>query len=242
MTKTLIQAALLAAATIAAPAAPAFAQTEAAQPALSEAALRFGALYVPVELSIDSAIAGFNKEFEPAMRADANVVALEQRFPGLIDAAGTAGRGAMERVLRARLPETQRRVAALAATQLTPSELDVANAYLASPAGQRLQRVMAETANPSALTQAARETGETPKLDGQQIMAMVNPAVLSRLSQEDLAALIQFSATPAGKKFNAAGGPFADMVASEMNLMIETMKPDIEQAVVAAIGAHLGQK
>lgn len=242
MTKTLIQAALLAAATIALPAAPAVAQAEAAQPALSEAALRFGTLFVPIELSLDSAIAGFDKEFEPAMRADANVVALEQRFPGLIDAAGKAGRGAMERVLRARLPETQRRVAALAATRLTPGELDATNTYLASPAGQRLQRVMAETANGSALTQTIRETGEIPQLDGQQIMAMVDPAALSRLSKEDLSALIQFSASPAGKKFNAAGGPFAEMVASEMNLMIETMKPDIEQAVVAAIGAHLGQK
>lgn len=242
MIKTPMIAALLAAAAISAPANAFFGQTDATQPALSEAALRFGVLYVPVELSLDSAIAGFNKEFEPAMRADANVVALDQRFPGLIDAAGKAGRGAMEKAMRARLPETQRRIAALAATRLTASELDVANAYLASPAGQRLQRVMAETANGSALTQTIRETGEIPHLDGQQIMAMVDPAALSRLSKEDLAALIQFSASPAGKKFNAAGGPFAEMVASEMNLMIETMKPDIEQAVVAAIGAHLGRK
>ncbi|MBA4748154.1 MAG: hypothetical protein H2056_05525 [Sphingopyxis sp.] len=242
MIKTPMIAALLAAAAISAPAAPAFAQTDAAQPALSEAALRFGALYVPVDLGIESAIVNFDKEFGPAVRADPNVVALDQRFPGLIDAASKAGRGTMERILRARLPEAQRRVAAFAAARLTPAELDVANAYLASPAGQELQRVMAETADASALAQAARETGEPPKLDGQQLMAMVDPAILTRLSKPSLAALIEFSATPAGKKFNTSGGAFAQMVASEMNILIELMKPDIEQAVVGAITAHLGQK
>ena len=239
MTKKIILAALLAASTSLAPATPALAQTEAG--ALSPAAQRFGTLFVPTDLSIETAVAGFNKEFEPAMRADTNVVALDQRFPGLIEVASNAGRSTMERVLRARIPETQRRVGALAATRLTSAELDVANAYLGSPAGQRLQRVMAETADGSALTQTIRETGEIPQLDGQQIMAMVNPAALARLTKEDLTALIQFSASPAGRKFDAAGGPFAELVASEMNVMIEAMKPEIEQAVTAAIMAHLGR-
>lgn len=240
MSKKLLLAASLAASSVFLPAPVALAQTEAG--ALSPAAQRFGTLFVPTELSIETAVAGFNKEFEPAMRADANVVALDQRFPGLIEVAGNAGRSTMERVLRARIPETQRRVGALAATRLSPAELDVTNAYLGSPAGQRLQRIMAETADGSALTQTIRDTGEIPQMDGKQVMAMVNPAALSRLSKEDLSALIQFSASPAGRKFDAAGGPFAELVASEMNVMIEAMKPEIEQAVTTAIMAHLGRK
>lgn len=242
MTKTLIHAALLAAAAATIPAAPALAQTEAASTALSASAQRFGALYVPMDLSLESAIAGFDKEFEPAIRADANVVALDQRFPGLIAAAGKAGRDAMTNAMRRELPATQQRVAALAGARFTLSELNVINAYLASPDGQKLQRVMAETADGSALSKEMRETGGVPQLDGQKLLAMVNPAALGRLSKSELAALIKFSASPAGRKFDTTGAEFAELVAAEMNNIIAAMKPDIEQAVVGAITAHLGQK
>jgi hypothetical protein len=242
MTKTLIHAALLAAAAIAIPAAPALAQTEAASTALSASAQRFGALYVPMDLSLESAIAGFDKEFEPAIRADANVVALDQRFPGLIDVAGKAGRDAMTNAMRRELPATQQRVAALAGARFTLAELDAINAYLASPEGQTLQRVMAETADGSALSKEMRETGEVPQLDGQKLLAMVNPAALGRLNKAELASLIKFSASPAGRKLDATGGELAELVAAEMNTIIAAMKPDIEQAVVGAITAHLGRK
>jgi hypothetical protein len=242
MTKTLIHAALLATACLIAPTAPALAQTEAASTALSASAQRFGALYVPIDLSLESAIAGFNKEFEPAIRADANVVALDQRFPGLIDVAGKAGRNAMESAMRRELPATQQRIAALAGARFTIEELDAINAYLASPEGQKLQRVMAETADGSALSNEMRATGEVPQLDGAKLLAMVNPAALGRLNKAELASLIKFSASPAGRKFDATGGELAELVASEMNNIIAAMKPDIEQAVVGAITAHLGKK
>lgn len=242
MTKTLIHAALLATAMVAAPATPALAQTEAASTAPSASAQRFGALYVPIDLSLESAIAGFNKEFEPAIRADPNVVALDQRFPGLIDVAGKAGRDAMEGAMRRELPATQQRIAALAGARFTTAELDTINAYLASPEGQKLQRVMAETVDGSALSQEMRATGEVPQLDGQKLLAMINPAALGRLNKAELASLIKFSASPAGRKFDATGSELAELVASEMNNIIAAMKPDIEQAVVAAITAHLGQK
>ena len=242
MTKTLIHAALLATAMIAAPNASALTQTEAASAALSASAQRFGALYVPIDLSLESAIAGFNKEFEPAIRADPNVVALDQRFPGLIDVAGKAGRDAMEGAMRRELPATQQRIAALAGARFTTAELDTINAYLASPEGQKLQRVMAETVDGSALSQEMRATGEVPQLDGQKLLAMINPAALGRLNKAELASLIKFSASPAGRKFDATGSELAELVASEMNNIIAAMKPDIEQAVVAAITAHLGQK
>lgn len=242
MTKTLIHAALLATSAVAVSAAPALAQTEAAATALSESAQRFGALYVPIDLSLETAIAGFNKEFEPAIRADANVVALDQRFPGLIDVAGKAGREAMARTMRRELPATQQRIAALAGARFTVAELDSINAYFASASGQRLQRVVAETADGSALSAEMRETGNVPELNGAKLLAMVNPAALSRLSNDEMASLIKFSVSPAGRKFDAAGGEFAELVAAEMNNIITTMQPDIEQAVVGAITAHLGQK
>lgn len=242
MTRRLLSVAMLAAAAVGVSAAPAWGQTQAATTALSESAQRFGALYVPIDLSLEAAIAGFDKEFEPAIRADANVVALDQRFPGLIDAAGKAGRDAMTRTMRRELPATQQRVAALAGARFTLAELDGINAYLASSSGQRLQRVMAETADGSALSAEMRETGNTPELDGTKLLAMVNPAALGRLTKDELASLIQFSASPAGRKFDATGGELAELVAAEMNNIIAAMKPDIEQAVVGAITAHLGQK
>lgn len=242
MTKTLIHAALLATSAIAVSAASAWAQTEAATSTLSESAQRFGALYVPIDLSLETAITGFNKEFEPAIRADPNVVALDQRFPGLIDVAGKAGRDAMTQAMRRELPATQQRIAALASARFTVAELDSINAYFASASGQRLQRVVAETADASALTAEMRETGKAPDLNGAKLLAMVNPAVLGRLSNDELASLIKFSGSPAGRKFDATGGELAELVAAEMNNIIAAMKPDIEQAVVGAITAHLGQK
>lgn len=242
MTKTLIHAALLATSAIAVSAAPASAQTEAAATTLSESAQRFGALYVPIDLSLETAIAGFNKEFEPAIRADPNVVALDQRFPGLIDVAGKAGRDAMAQVMRRQLPATQQRIAALANARFTIAELEVINAYFASAAGQRLQRVVAATADGSALTAEMRQTGSVPELNGAKLLAMVDPSVLGRLSNDELASLIKFSASPAGRKFDATGGELAELVAAEMNNIIASMQSDIEQAVVGAITAHLGQK
>ena len=242
MTKTLIHAALLATAMLAAPIMPAFAQTEAASTALSASAQRFGTLYVPIDLSLETAVAGFNAEFEPAIRADANVVMLDQRFPGLIDVAGKAGREAMTQAMRRELPATQQRVAALAGARMTIAELDGINEYLASANGRKLQRVMAESADGSALSKEMRATGEVPQLDGAKLLAMVDPRALNRLNKDELASLIKFSASPAGRKLDATGGELAQLVAAEMNNIITAMKPDIEQAVVAAITAHLGRK
>ena len=242
MTKTLIHSALLATAMLAAPTMPAFAQTEAASTALSASAQRFGTLYVPIDLSLETAVAGFNAEFEPAIRADANVVMLDQRFPGLIDVAGKAGREAMTQAMRRELPATQQRVAALAGARMTIAELDGINEYLASANGRKLQRVMAESADGSALSKEMRATGEVPQLDGAKLLAMVDPRALNRLNKDELASLIKFSASPAGRKLDATGGELAELVAAEMNNIITAMKPDIEQAVVAAITAHLGRK
>lgn len=215
---------------------------KAATPAVSAAALRFGELYVPLDLGLETAVTGFNREFEPVVRRDPNITALDQRHPGLIDAVGAAGRDTLVKAMRRELPGVQKRFAAFAATQMSDSELESANAYLGSPAGRNLQRAMAETADMSALRKEMAATGGVPKIDGDKLLAMMNPAALERLSKDDLATLIKFSATPAGKKFNASGGVFAERVASEMNGIIARIQPDIEQAVVAAITAHIGKK
>lgn len=216
--------------------------SDTASPAVSAAAKRFGELYVPLDLGLESAVTGFDREFEPVIRRDPNVTALDQRYPGLIAAVGAAGRKTLVEAMRRELPGVQKRFAAFAATQMSDSELESANAYLASSAGRNLQRAMAETADTSGLRKEMAATGGVPQLDGDKLLAMMNPAALARLSKEDLTALIQFSATPAGKKFNASGGVFADRVASEMNGIIARIQPDIEQAVVTAITAHIGKK
>lgn len=219
-------------------AAPAAAQNSTAT-APSAEAQRFGTLYLPIELSLESAIAGFNKEFEPAIRADANVVALEKAKPGLIDAAGNAGRDAMTRIMRRDLPAAQERIAAFAAANLTNAELAQINQFYASGAGTRLQQLVAANADTSGLAEQTRDTGSIPKLEGGQLLAMIDPTVITKLSKEDLAALLKFGATPAGRKMNGLTKPLADLVAGEMNNIVTAMTPEIEKAVVAAITRHL---
>jgi|GEM_PF-5919190 len=243
MIRTLLKLSLLAAtAAMAIPAAPVLVQTATAATPLSEAAQRFGTLYVPVDLTVETAITGFDKEFEPSIRANANMVALVKANPGLIEAAGEAGRKAMADSLRRALPATQQRVAALAAARMTNAEIEDYSAYLSSSAGMKLQRAIAETADTSTLAQEMRATGEIPRFDGEKLLAMVNPAALGRLDKDELASLIKFSASPTGRKIDAVGAEFAELVATEMNAIILAMKPDVVQAVVTAMSAHLGRK
>jgi hypothetical protein len=219
-------------------AAPALAQNSMAT-APSAEAQRFSVLYMPIELSLESAIAGFNKEFEPAISADANVVALEKSKPGLIAAAGNAGRNAMTRIMRRDLPAAQEQIAAYAAANMTSTELSQINSFFESGAGMRLQQLIAANADTSGIAEQTRDTGAIPKLEGGQLLAMVDPALITKLSKEDLAALLKFGTTQGGRKLDALSKPLADLVAAEMNKIVSEMTPEIEKSVIEAITQHL---
>lgn len=231
--------------TLALVAAPIVAVPAAAQNAVeatpSAAALEFSRLYMPVDLSIEGAVDGFNKEFSPAISADANVAALDKAKPGLIDAAGKAARDTMVTAMQRDIPAAQQAIASFANANFSAAELTEINAYMASETGQRVQRVLMAEVDTAAIANEVKETGEMPKLDGATVMGMIDPSFITKLSQAEIADLMRFGATPTGRKFNGQVAQLSDLVASEMNKIVEGMKPDLEKAIIAAFSKHLGQ-
>lgn len=221
-------------------AVPAAAQNSA-QPAPSAAAQQFSKLYMPAELSIEGAVEGFNKEFFPAISADPNVAALDKAKPGLIAAAGKAARDTMITAMQRDIPAAQQAIASFASASFSPAELGEINAFMASATGQRVQKLALAEVDTAAIAQEAKEAGDMPALDGAKLMAMVNPNFLAKLSKEEIADLMRFGATPAGRKFDTQVSQLSELVASEMNKIVEAMKPELEKAIIGAFSSHLGQ-
>jgi hypothetical protein len=214
---------------------------QAAEEALSAEAAEFGRLYIPAELGIESAMAAFDAEFYGQMNAEPQVVAMDKQFPGLIKAAGDAARAILLTAMTEGLPRAQANMGRYVQSRFTKAELQDVNTYLASPAGQRFLQMAADSADTSKLSEKFESSGGDVSLSGEDLTGMLSPAMLTKLSAEDRSALMKFSFTPGGRKLNGMGAELASAVATEMNMITQTMKPKIETAVTEAIINHVSK-
>ncbi|NJS13914.1 MAG: DUF2059 domain-containing protein [Sphingopyxis sp.] len=219
---------------------PAWAQ-EVSQAAPSPAAKEFGAIYVPIDLTVEASVIGFKKSFELTVRDNPGIAQLEKSKPGVIAAASAAGQKAVSNVLRRTVPDIQKKLAAFGAASFTEAELSEINAYYSTDAGARIQRLVAENVNVSALVENMKRTGNIPDLSGKDLIDSVDSKVVTKISDDDLLGLMKFNTTVGGRKLSMLAVPLADLVATEMNQAVNASMPEIQQAVFAAISAHMGK-
>lgn len=127
------------------------APVEADSAARKAAADSLARILYPEGQQIAAAERMVDKDMGAAFRSDADFLALEKEFPGLIEAVLNEVKPALARFTRNRLPEYHQRVAALLASHFSTPELeDIAKFYL-TPTGQKIVRGMHENATGGAM-------------------------------------------------------------------------------------------
>lgn len=224
---------------LAAPMALAVAPMAAQAQSVSAEASTFSQLYMPADVAMDSALAGFDSEIGKSLSADPEFQAMEARYPGLGAVVSNAARGVLIETVQTQLPGVQTRLAALADSLFTPAELRDINAFMGSTEGRNAMLALASTADSSGFTEKLRASGKM-EMTADDFLGMVDPSALTKLTKAEQEALIRFSISPAGRQMDAQTATLAQFIAAEMTALMQGMQQPIQQAVSTAIVAHIG--
>lgn len=224
---------------LAAPLALVTAPVVAQAQSVSTEAAAFSELYMPADVAMESALAGFDAEIGKSLSADPQFQAMEARYPGLGAVVSNAARGVLIETVETKLPGVQQRLAVLADGTFTGPELRAINAFMGSPEGRNAMNVIASSASADAYSEKLRASGKL-EMSADDLLGMMDPGALSKLSDAERDALLRFSASPAGRKLDSQTGALAGFVASEMTTLMQGMQQPIQEAVSMAIIAHIG--
>ena len=235
MIKTISTALVLAlAAPVALVAAPVAEQAQS----VSAEAKEFSLLYMPADVAMESALAGFDAEIGKSLSSDPEFQKMEATYPGIAAVVANAARGVLINTIETKLPGVQERLAVFADSKFTGPELRAINAFMNSPEGRSSMAVIASGANSDAYSDKLRATGKL-EMSASDLLGMMDPGALAKLSDAERAALVKFSLSPAGRKLDSQTGALASFVASEMTTLMQAMQLPIQEAVSTAIIAHI---
>ncbi|MDJ0278431.1 hypothetical protein QLH51_16660 [Sphingomonas sp. 2R-10] len=221
-----VLALLLVQAPAAAPAPPA---SPAATATLSAEARAFGEAYVPAEATTRAAVASFRTEGARALAQQPMLVTIEQRNPGTRAKLLDIGATVVERNYRERLPGMQQRIAAVAAANLSAADLRDVTRFLLSPTGQAAQNAVAANVDTAKIAAAAKTNGALTTNDLTGSMNLVGS--LQAMTPAQIGELAKFSATPAGRRFQAVVPKLQAAVTDETN--------KLAQAITSAVGRSI---
>ncbi len=124
---------------------------------------------------------------------------MERNYPGILDEIATAILPIINKSMQQRLPELQRRQAALYAQNLDAAELDYLIKFYTSSTGQKMIQIMLANVKSEAMIAEAssnpdsRVSGEAALKDVQATV----PAIMNAMTPEDKRALVEFSLSSA---------------------------------------------
>lgn len=211
-----------------APAAPA--ASPAVTATVSAEARAFGEAYVPAEATTRAAVASFRTEGARALAQQPALVAIEQRNPGTRAKLLDVGATVVERSYRERLPGMQQRIGAVAAANLSAADLRDVTRFLLSPTGQAVQNAVAANIDTAKIAAAAQAKGEFTTNDLTGSMNLVGS--LQAMTPEQIGELAKFSATPAGRRFQAVVPKLQAVVTEETNKLAQAITPAVGQSIM----------
>lgn len=178
-------------------------------PATRNLASAFADLYVPDALTRDVARRTFETNIRANFLANPGNAAVEQRYPGALNAGVAAGIVELNAAYDDLLPRLRAKAAGVAAARLTARDLDAINRFYQSPVGQKSLR----------LGVIDRKAEDAP----------------DPYFQDEYKEVRAFFASAAGRHFIAARPAIDAAMDLEQNSRIDARLPAIQTAVTKAI-------
>lgn len=228
--------------------APAFAQTadapdstDAAARPNDERALELATLLSDRDLMMAGAARSYASGFRQIALADPATVALDEAYPGLIDRLIEVSQPVVLGQMERRLPELWRRQAELFAAELTPSEIEDAIAFYASPAGRKMMTALGEHYDEGPLMDDMMENPDY-KISGEALTAGIAgaiPGIIREMDAGELRALFAFSRQPVFAKVKELGPRSQAINATWANEQTEEAQAEIDALMAKTIDNHL---
>ncbi|NJM49694.1 MAG: hypothetical protein HC843_01345 [Sphingomonadales bacterium] len=231
---------------------PAMAQSEAIVAAPSQDSEKaellqtFASLYLAEDVTMASSLKAHDVQFLRAAKADAASVALDKQYPGIIDAAMAASRGATEASLRETMPLIKNEIAAFMDPIFTTSEVKAINAFYMSDEGKRLMRGMLDNLDTNKLADGMKERvlkdDDSGLLDKDELIAEAGTAAMKSMDAAIITALVKFNNTKSGSKFNAQANDLAAVMTDSMNNAMKTVAEKAQVATMTAVQQFMNDK
>lgn len=211
------------------PIAPAIAQSRS---------VSLAGLYIQEDWMLEQATGMFENSFLAGFKgSDAD--RMEAQFPGMRDAALTAGRRTFVASYRAAVPGWKDNLSSFFADRFTPAEIDALVSFYQSDAGKKAVIAMTTDMNTDDLTRRAIAEGDGVKVQADDATTMLNMGNLGTLDQTELKAMMTFGMSPAGRKFQRLGPELQALLVKDVNQTMQAIQPDTQSAVVEAVSGHI---
>lgn len=235
--------AIVAALLIAAPSvaiAPLDQASRAAQATASQS-LVLAELMSPRDMLVDMEVREFDKHFVPSMRANAEMKALDDQYPGLFEAMHKASRGLVAEATGRSAQKIHAAVARLIETSFTSADVAELTDFYRSPVGLKTLRQMAAAADAGQVYQQAVNDGDFTLTQDQisvQIQESARKAAQT-FSPNEQTEMMLFMAKPSFGKLAKAQPQIRKILADEFNAPDPDFDRQVEQAMATAIEQHI---
>lgn len=196
-------------------------------------------LFAPSALMLEQTGANFDRSFKATLANNAQIAAMEQKHPGLLDALSSTARDVVLKGMEAGLPDLHRQIADLISNDFDGVEQRQLYDFMVSPTGRRMVALGAQVYNRDKLRAGAIDSDGKPALTADKLAGAIDPNFMDRVSSADLAVLAAFSATPGGQKMVAVQPKLQAVTAAWINTLIAAQNDKIEAAVSDRVQSFL---
>lgn len=215
---------------------------ESAAAPVSEA-MALARLMSPRDLLIGMELREFDKNFVASLRSDPDLKSLDDEYPGLFEAMRISTRDLVATAMGRSVDHIHLSVAQLVEAQFTPGEIgELANFYR-SPVGQKTLQQMAATADASKIYQQAVNDPNfkfSEEKIAQQTRESATRAAKS-FTPDEQAQMILFMAKPSFQKLAKAQPEVRKILADNLNASDPEFDKQVDEAMAAAIEAHIAR-
>jgi hypothetical protein len=207
----------------------------------AEEAITLARLMSPRELLVDMEVREFDKHFVASLRSDPELKAMDDEYPGLLEAMHKASRDLVSQAMARSVDQIHLSVAELIEVSFTPADIVELSDFYRSPVGQKTIRQMAASADAGQLYSQAVEAREF-KLTEDQIAAQVHDnarKAVQTFTPEEQTEMMLFMAKPSFGKLARAQPQIQKILAEEFNAPDPEFDRQVEQAMGAAIEQHI---
>lgn len=214
---------------------PTLSATESAQ--RQAAGLRLSNMLYPVELQVGMAKKVLRQQFVPALLKDPAIQALEEKYPGVLDAVAVDLEPVFVRWVTDEMPSYHKAIGDLYAKEFSVAELTEIYAFFSTPTGRKLsQGVQMKQEFEGVLTEAVRHP------DGQTTIATIESdkraavnKTINLMNDNDLPELRRLSNAPWFSKLKAFRAKVLTFEADYMNSPSPKLESELERVMTATM-------
>lgn len=200
-----------------------------------------GELYAPREMMKAKTAAHFDKSFRAGLARSQDTARIEQQFPGIMDAAGSAARRVVIDAMDAKIAGLQNQIAAFVAADFTAPEQQGLLAFMQSSTGRKLVSMGDEIYDTDKLVKQAAQAGATPAITQQQMASSLDYGFIGKMTPDELKQMAAFGVTPAGRKLQASTAKLQQLVVTWVNAFMAEQQGPIQTAVVTAMQQYVAK-